>query len=181
MRIPLLVVCWLAAAAGGAAAQTPAAQAPAAQTANVTGITIINTGTYTGNSVSAPARSGQQSPTGTVGTDTNWRFVSDSHDVLGKVGTEFGMEFKIDGTPPGEGVTLYFAITFPPPGIRNPNTGTVLNTARIALPNMKIGSRCVVGYGFDNDWEIVPGLWTLQIWYQDQMLAGQNFTVGKVE
>jgi hypothetical protein len=176
MRLPIPIVCWLAtinwlAAAGGAVAQTP----------NVTGITITNAGTYTGDSVSAPARSGQESPTGTIGTDTNWRFVSDSHDVLGKVGTQFGMEFRIDGAPPGEAVTLYLAITFPAPGIRNPNTGALMTSAKIAFPNMKVGSRCVVGYGFENDWEIVPGLWILQVWYQDQMLSGQNFTVGKVE
>jgi Domain of unknown function (DUF3859) len=171
MRKLVLVLCWWLIAAGTAAAQAP----------TIIGVTITNAGPYTAESKSAPARSGQQSPTSTVGTVRNWRFTSDSHDVLGKVGAQFGMEFRIDGAPPGENVTLYFAVQFPAEGIRNPNTGVIMHDAKIALPNMKIGALCLVGYGFDNEWEIAPGSWTLQIWYQDQMLAAQSFTVGKVE
>lgn len=177
MRITLLVICWLA-AASGAAAQTPSAADP---TPAVTGITITKAGTYTAQTTSAPARSGQQSPTHTVGTETNWHFVSDSTDVDGKVGTRFGIEFRIDGAPAGDDVTLYLVLAFPPPGIRNPNTGDTLHTATIAFPNMKIGALCIVGYGFDNAWEIVPGVWTEQIWYRNRMLIEQNFTVSKGE
>ena len=46
---------------------------------------------------------------------------------------------------------------------------------------MKIGALCLVGYGFDNAWEIVPGQWTQQIWYQDKMLAERKFSVSKAE
>ncbi len=178
MRAPFLVVAVLAAGINGAAAQ---ASTVADNTPSVTGITITNTGTFTGETTSAPARPGPQSPTGTVGTEVDWHFVSDSADVAGKVGTQFGIEFRIDGTPPGEGVTLHLALTFPPRGIRNPNTGDMLHTAKIAFPNLKIGALCLVGYGFDNAWEIVPGVWTAQIWYQDRMLAERTFTVGKAE
>ena len=172
MRMIILVICWLAAGQGAAAAQA----------ATVTGITITNLGTYIAQTTSAPAKAGQQqSPTRTVGTDRDWQFVSASPDVLGKVGTQFGIEFRLDGTPASEGVTLYVVLTFPPQGIRNPNTGDRFYNARIAYPNMKIGALCLLGYGFDNDWEIVPGVWVEQIWYQDRMLAERSFTVGKAE
>jgi hypothetical protein len=46
---------------------------------------------------------------------------------------------------------------------------------------MKIGTLCLLGYGFDNDWEIVPGVWTEQIWYQDRTLAERSFTVSEPE
>jgi hypothetical protein len=170
MRAFILVICLLAAAAS-AAAQTP----------TVTAVTITAAGTYTAETTSTPARSGQQSPTGTVGTDVNWQFKSDSPDVFGEVGTEFGIEFRIDGAPSGEAVTLYLAITFPPQGIRNPNTGEVMHTAKIAFPNMKIGDLSILGYGFDSAWEIVPGVWSLQIWYQNRMLAEKSFTVSKAD
>jgi Domain of unknown function (DUF3859) len=49
------------------------------------------------------------------------------------------------------------------------------------LSNLKIGAICLLGYGFDNAWEIVPGVWTEQIWYQDRMLAERTFTVSKPE
>jgi Domain of unknown function (DUF3859) len=56
-----------------------------------------------------------------------------------------------------------------------------MHTADITFPNLKIGALCLLGYGFDNAWEIVPGIWTEQIWYQDRMLAERTFTVSKPE
>jgi hypothetical protein len=178
MRVPFLVNFWLAAAVNAAAAQMPTVpdKPPV-----VTGLTITNAGTFTGQTTSAPAGAGQQSPTSTIGTEVSWHFVSASMDVAGQVGTQFGIEFRIDGTPPGDGVTLYLALAFPPQGIRNPNTGNMLHAAKIAFPNMKIGALSVLGYGFDTAWEIVPGVWTVQIWYQDRMLAERTFTVGTAE
>jgi hypothetical protein len=137
--------------------------------------------TYTGKSISAPSRAGQFSPTGTIGTASNWQFVSDGSEVVGQVGTQFGIEFRIDGSPVAEGVTLHLVLNFPPQGLRNPNTGDMMRTVKIAFPNLKIGALCLFGYGFDNSWEIVPGVWTEQIWYQDRMLAERTFTVTKPE
>jgi hypothetical protein len=54
-------------------------------------------------------------------------------------------------------VTRHLVLAFPPQGIRNPNTGDMMHAANIAFPNMKIGTLCVLGYGFDSAWEIVPG------------------------
>jgi hypothetical protein len=136
MRLAMLVMSLLAAAPSAAWAQTATVPAPAA---TVSGVAIINAGTYTAQSVSAPSRAGQLSPTGTVGTASNWHFVSDSTDVAGQVGTQFGIEFRIDGNPVGEGVTLHLVLNFPPQGIRNPNTGDMMHTANIAFPNLKIG------------------------------------------
>jgi hypothetical protein len=178
MRLLMLVMSLLAAGPGAAGAQTATVVAPAA---TVSGVTVINAGTYTAQSVSAPSRAGQLSPTGTVGTASNWHFVSNSTDVAGQVGTQFGIEFRIDGNPVGDGVTLHLVLNFPPQGIRNPNTGDMMHTANIAFPNLKIGALCLLGYGFDNAWEIVPGVWTEQIWYQDRMLAERTFTVSKPE
>jgi uncharacterized protein DUF3859 len=178
MRVPVLIVGWLVAALSGAAAQAPTVDDKGPV---VTGITVVNAGTYTGASSSASARAGQQSPTNTIGTNSNWEFVSESTDIDGKVGTQFGIEFRIDGTPPGNAVTLYLVLNFPPQGLRNPNTGNTFHTAKIAFPNVKIGALTVIGYGFDNQWEIVPGTWTEQIWYKSEMLAERTFTVNKPE
>ena len=175
MRLVMLVISLLAAVPSVAGAQTATVPAPAA---TVSGVTVINAGTYTAESVSAPSRAGQLSPTGTA---SNWHFVSNSTDVAGQVGTQFGIEFRIAGNPVGDGVTLHMVLNFPPQGIRNPNTGDMMHTANIAFPNLKIGALCLLGYGFDNAWEIVPGVWTEQIWYQDRMLAERTFTVSKPE
>jgi hypothetical protein len=176
MRLPMLVISVFAAAFGGAAAQTATVVAPAA---TVSGVTVTNAGTYTAQSLSAPSRAGQLSPTGTIGSAVNWHFVSDATDVPAQVGTQFGIEFRIDGKPVGDGVTLHLVLNFPPQGIRNPNTGDLMHKANIAFPNVKIGALSLLGYGFDSAWEIVPGVWTEQIWYQDRMLAERSFTISK--
>ena len=72
MRLAMLVMSLLAAAPSAAWAQTATVPAPAA---TVSGVAIINAGTYTAESVSAPSRAGQLSPTGTVSTASNWHFV----------------------------------------------------------------------------------------------------------
>jgi Domain of unknown function (DUF3859) len=157
MRLPMLVISLLAAVPGAAGAQTAAVVAPAA---TVSGITVTNAGIYEAQSVSAPSGTGQLSPTGTIGTASNWHFVSKTTDVTGQVGTQFGIEFRLEGNPVGD---------------------ETMHTAKIAFPNLKIGALCLLGYGFDNAWEIVPGVWTEQIWYQDRKLAERTFTVSGPE
>jgi Domain of unknown function (DUF3859) len=178
VRILFLALCAFTAAITGAAAQTPTVIEPAA---TVTGVTVTRAGSYTAQATNKPAEAGQESPTRTVGTLANWHFISDAPEVDGKVGTQFGIEFRIDGTPADQPVTIHLGLKFPPQGIRNPNTGNVLHDTRIAFPAMKVGALSLVGYGFDNAWEIVPGEWTLQIVYQDRVLAERTFTVSKAE
>jgi hypothetical protein len=176
MRLPMLVISLLAAVPGAAGAQAATVVAPAA---TVSGITVTNAGIYKAQSVSAPSGTGQLSPTGTIGTASNWHFVSKTTEVAGEVGTQFGIEFRLEGNPVGDGVTLHMVLKLPPQGIRNPNTGETMHTAKIGFPNLKIGALCLLGYGFDNAWEIVPGVWTEQIWHQDRMLAERTFMVSK--
>jgi len=186
MHIPFLASCMLAAVLGGALAQTPA-QNPAPQptvlepSVKINGITVTHSGSFTGPSTSRLAEAGQDSPTHTVGTLAHWNFISDSANVDGKVGRQFGIEFRLDGEPADAPVTLHVALSFPPQGIRNPNTGAKMETARIAFPDMKIGALCLVGYGFDNAWEIVPGEWKIEIIYHDGSLAERTFTVTRPE
>jgi hypothetical protein len=174
----MLVISLLAAVPCAAAVQAATVVAPAA---TVSGVTVTNTGTYKAQSVSAPGGAGQLSPTGTIGTASNWHFVSKTSEVAGEVGTQFGIEFRLEGNPVGDTVTLHMVLKFPRQGIRNPNTGATMHTADITFPDLKIGALCLLGYGFDNAWEIVPGVWTEQIWYQNRMLAERTFTVSKPE
>ncbi|HUZ33696.1 MAG TPA: DUF3859 domain-containing protein [Xanthobacteraceae bacterium] len=166
----------LIAVAAFAQTPTPTVVEPSA---SVTAVTVTHAGSFSGQSTSKPAEAGQQSPTRTVGTVSDWQFVSDSTAVDGKVGTQFGIEFRIEGTPAEAAVTLRLEVTFPPDGIRNPNTGERMHSAAITFPNMTIGALCLIGYGFGNAWEIVPGDWKLQVMYHDRVLAERTFTVGK--
>ena len=60
-------------------------------------------------------------------------------------------------------------------------TLTGLSRSRTEPASRVSRAAMLLGYGFDNAWEIVPGVWTEQIWYQDRMLAERTFTVSKPE
>jgi hypothetical protein len=42
-----------------------------------------------------------------------------------------------------------------------------------------IGTTQFRSYVLDNDWEVVPGVWIFQVWYQGRKLAEQKFTLVK--
>jgi hypothetical protein len=42
-----------------------------------------------------------------------------------------------------------------------------------------IGAQLHRDYTFEHDWELLPGVWTFQIWYQGRLLAEEKFTVVK--
>jgi hypothetical protein len=41
-----------------------------------------------------------------------------------------------------------------------------------------MGTDRLAGYKFGQPWEIVPGLWTLELWSDDRKLGSVTFTVG---
>src|ERR1700720_1100783 len=92
MRLPMLVISVFAAAFGGAAAQTATVTAPAA---TVSGVTVTNAGTYRAQSVSAPSGAGQLSPTGTVGTASNWLFARKPPEVPGRSAPSSASSFAL--------------------------------------------------------------------------------------
>ena len=78
-------------------------------------------------------------------------------------------------------MTLHLVLDVPAAGNSQPEYRRHDAHRQYRLSDMKIGALCLLGYGFDNAWEIVPGVWTEQIWYQDRMLAERTFTVSKAE
>jgi hypothetical protein len=43
----------------------------------------------------------------------------------------------------------------------------------------QIGIAAYKSYSLRHEWEVVPGNWTIQIWYGDRKLAEQTFTLVK--
>ena len=68
-------------------------------------------------------------------------------------------------------VTIY-----PPTGVVSPNAG-VLHTQSFSTRNQMGTPLLGAGYEIDEPWELVPGVWTIQIWVGDQKLAEHTFTV----
>jgi hypothetical protein len=108
---------------------------------------------------------------------SNEKLVQATTTSPARPGVRFGLRFKIVGTPNAV-VKIKTLTRFPPPGINNPNTGKAFMESVVSRDG-KVGTTRYTGYGFDHDWEMVPGTWTIELWDGDRKLASQSFNVVK--
>jgi hypothetical protein len=93
-------------------------------------------------------------------------------------GLNFGFEYRLVGSPKGAKVTIRKVTIFPAPGLHDPKTVTLFVRDEYIESNV-IGVPVLKAYRLDNDWEVVPGVWVQQIWFGEQKLAEQKFTLTK--
>lgn len=152
--------------------------AGAARAQTVQRVEISNAGIYR-----VEIQDVEQSPNSALGVFKivrNPTLVERTERIAGVKGVNFGFNFEIVGAPKGEPVTVRFVTRFPPPGLRDPRTGKVLLTSENDR-QYRIGELAFRSYGFDEEWEIVPGTWSLEFWYGGKLLGAQKFQVVKAE
>ena len=146
----------------------------AAQTPTIDRIEIRTIGTYT-------AELGERTPDkniagGGLNSIRSYKFVKIGTTVSAQKGVRFGFEFVVMGRPDGAKVPLKSVIIFPAQGLRNPETGRTQPRDEYMI-SATINAVERNGYGFDHEWEAVPGTWTIQLWDGNRKLAEQNFTI----
>lgn len=94
-------------------------------------------------------------------------------------GVNFGFEYIALGKPLGEKATLHFVVVYPPPGLRKPGSSTPLARDEYDEKVLVGVKKRFDGYELDNDWELVPGQWTLEITNGSKTLASETFTLVK--
>jgi hypothetical protein len=147
-----------------------------AEDVRVDKIDIVDKGIYT---VTLGEQTADAStPTGVVSAVDKFKNIEATTDIHGRLGLEFGFQYVIVGAPAGAEVPVDITYTFPAPGLVDPADPKPVLESRITR-NKKIGETIYLGYGFENDWEIVPGTWSFAISYQNRELAKQSFTVSK--
>jgi uncharacterized protein DUF3859 len=147
-----------------------------AQEAHVDQIEVVGKGLYRVETGERTPEAGL--PAGAVASPVTFTNIEKTSTVPARVGVEFGLEYKIVGEPSGAEVTLEFVNTYPGAGLADPNSPEPLRESR--FKKMKpIGKVLYFGYGFENDWELVPGTWTFEIWSDGRKLAEEKFTVIK--
>jgi hypothetical protein len=137
-------------------------------------IDVVDTGIYTvatGEVTADPA-----APAGTIAAPIAATLVEATTTIPGRPGLEFGLRYVIVGEPAGAEIPLDFVIAYPAPGLVDPAEPEPLRESRFTRPKT-IGETVYLGYGFENDWEIVPGEWRFEIWHGGAKLAEQRFTV----
>jgi hypothetical protein len=148
-----------------------------AQTPRIDHVDITEYGLYTasakGRPVAAPGTA-----TGTVTPLSNMRHTVTTRTVPAQLGVRFGFGYTVVGEHLGTQVSIHSVTIFPSPGLSDPSSSQRKTHSEYDWATT-IGEESFRIYTFDSDWEVVPGVWTLQLWYQGRMLAEQKFTIVK--
>jgi hypothetical protein len=113
---------------------------------------------------------------GTKGISGEFRLLEQTDRVPARRGVSFGLCYVLRGEPEGVSVPLTMKIGHPP--IRHPGTGRVYETQEAAYTR-RIGERSCNTYSFDEDWELVPGTWTIQLLDKERKMAWKSFLIYK--
>jgi Domain of unknown function (DUF3859) len=145
-----------------------------AQTVRIERIDILGKGIY--QVAIGKLTSEKQTPTGVAASVENVKKIEDTTTVPARHGFEFGIEYVIVGAPKGAQVPIRIVNVYPEQGLRNPKTHKTVQRSAI-VRNKIIGDVIYAGYGFENEWEAVPGVWKFELWHKNRKLAEQSFTV----
>lgn len=94
--------------------------------------------------------------------------------IPAKIGVEFGFRYRLAG--PASGTKINVVMKALTPGLK-PSGGDKLEYTSTVEWQREIGRTYYAGFGFEKDWETVPGLWIIQLLVQDQKMAEKTFTV----
>lgn len=125
------------------------------------------------------------------------RLVEKTTRIPAGIGKKFGISYILRGVPQNAYVEVTIRVITP--GLtRPPEPGPQLYTAQgIKLPDRRgpatartteqwqahanLDKPAYDLFGFEHDWELVPGRWTFQVWHKDTLLAEQAFEVYPAE
>jgi Domain of unknown function (DUF3859) len=93
--------------------------------------------------------------------------------------TLFGYHVIIQGLRPGSQLTFRKVITHPAMHKPDKSISTGYERQQTATVRSDGTVGTFQGYGLDEKYECVPGLWTIEFWYERQKLAAKTFTLTK--
>lgn len=116
------------------------------------------------------AASGYSNETGRIS------FIKQTDRIPLRKGLTFGLDILPVGQAKGRPVRLRYAWRFPPPGLKNPETGKTRLYDEIPR-EFVFGESNIIVYSFDAEFEMLPGQWLFEIWDGEKKLAEKVFIV----
>mgnify|MGYP001556736334 CR=1 FL=1 len=146
---------------------------PGAHAQTISRVDVVDYGIY------AVDRKGTGRNSDGIGLSTvsNERLAVKTNVVPAQIGVTFGLHYKVIGPDPGESVDLRKVTRFPESGLRTPS-GEVQHETERTLRS-KVGETRFTAYALMDNFELVPGIWSIEIWQGSTKLASQNFTLVK--
>ena len=149
-----------------------------AQQASVSSARLLWYGVYQAGSTSVIEDKTSATGTRTISTGITPPQVN-SDRIPAALNTRFGFGYALTGSPANGTAGITHVRVFPPAGIVDPKTGERHTTERLQT-NFRIDRNDLfIGYLFDHEIQLVPGIWLFQVWSGDQKLLEQSFTVYK--
>jgi Domain of unknown function (DUF3859) len=148
----------------------------AAQAVKVERIEVARPGTY-------QIEVGKPIPDASVATGnrveaTAYKSVKVGQQIEAKVGTIIGAELTVVGTPRRGKAPLKVVWRYPAPGLTNPDTKATKTSDEYDNTQL-IGEKFPIFWGLTQDWHLVPGIWTLEVFLGDRKLVTQTFELVK--
>jgi len=162
----ILAVCLLA-VGSHARAQSKAREA------RIDRLEVLVSGFYVADKTGEMPAAG--TTTGHIETLANIKFLDRPPSVTAQIGTAMGVRFKVIGTPKKGKAQLRAEWHIPEPGARNPN-GNIYRLSVSDLP-VQVGETTMRGYALEQQWEVVKGRWTFQVWQGERKLLEESFDI----
>lgn len=149
---------------------------PPAYAADVSAVVITHYGTIQDKGVDRTVKA-PGTISGRVTLMKDARLVEQTDRIPATMGTQFGVFYNVIGEPEGAKVPL--TIKFTTPGLRGPGAKEPRYVEQWEATS-EIGEKVSwTYYAFEHEWELVPGTWTIELYYKDRKLAEQSFEVYK--
>lgn len=87
----------------------------------------------------------------------------------------FGFRYRVWG-PSTDGIERLTKVVIFPAEVTPPGAPKPLKSYAEVF-SARIGVVGYIGYGFDEPWELMRGIWTFQLFQRGRLLAEQNFTI----
>jgi len=100
--------------------------------------------------------------------------------IPARIGTAFGLHYEISNLDLKDGETVEITKVTTHPPMKKPDGTVSTSFTFVEKDTVKDGkSEAQTGYGFDHDYELVPGLWRIELKRNGKTLITQEFTVFK--
>ncbi|HEY5380299.1 MAG TPA: DUF3859 domain-containing protein [Pseudolabrys sp.] len=135
-------------------------------------VDIIDKGIY--RAIPKLSQQDEASPTGGVRALAGITLIKNTDTFKPTLGMHFGIRYTIRGFPAGARVRIKIVQHYPIAGLKNPRNQKA--TYSYEQTSMKVvGYPAFEGYHLGAPWELVPGIWSFEIWHEGRLLAEQKF------
>ena len=109
-----------------------------------------------------------------VPNNSDLHFLPGGTIIAAELGMSFGIKLILHGPPKMTIVPLRTRVTHPP--ITNSTSGVTTTVDEWDSP-MNVGIPRYIGWSFDNSWELVPGVWVMELLDHQRPILAQQFTI----